>query len=303
VSDPELQAAQDRLVAAVKALAGYEHVHAGRQRIAADLSAEHSRVQHLTHELARERNDVAERSSGVTGFLYSLIGDEQLTIEQREALEAEARLAEALASRNHLHARVAALDARLAGQSAEALAAAVAAARADKEAVLIRTHHPAGLALQDLAVRIEAIEIELIPLDDAVAGGDAAIASLRSIVETLDRARNERLEQADARGAAGAAQAAITVFQRAIDALVTAEDATRHLGTLIDPADREPFVDGWIRALVGKGDRGARLATARAAIAFRLERLHAQLARVHARRDELAPRRETLRDERRRLLG
>ncbi len=303
MADPELQRVQDRLVEAVNALAQYEHVRSGRDRLAADLSSEHARVYHLSAELTRERNDVIERSSGLRGFLYALVGDEQLTIEQREAIEAEARLAEALAARNHLHARVAALDARLAGQSGSDLATAVAAARVAKEEVLIRTNHPDGIALQDLAVRVEAIEIELIPLDDAVAAGEAAMTTLRSLIDTLDRAHNVKLEQADARGAAGSAQAAITVFQRAVDALVTAEDATRGFGTLIDAEDREPFADRWIRALVGKGDRTARLTAARAEIAHRLERVQGQLARVRARRDELAPRREQLLAERLRLLG
>lgn len=300
--DPELQHVQDRLVAAVNAQAAYEHARAARDRLVADLSAQNAGVYHLSAELTRERNDVMERSSGLSGFLYALVGDEQLTIEEREAMEAEARLAEALASRDHLHAQVAALDARLAGQSASDLAEAVTAARVAKEEVLIRSNHPDGIALQELAVRVEAIEIELIPLDDAVAAGEAAAGALRSVIDTLDRAANERLEQRDARGAVGSAQAAITVFQRAVDALVTAEDATRGFGTLIGDEDREPFADAWVRALVGKGDRVARLAAARAAIGRRLERVQGQLARVRARRDELSPRREQLLAERARLL-
>jgi hypothetical protein len=302
VVDPELQRVQEQLVAASHQLAAYEHVRATRERLARDLGFENARVQHLSNELARERHDVVERQAGVMGFLYGLLGDEQLTIEQREAIEAEARLAEAMASRNHLQAQVAALDAQLAGQSGQALAAAVASARAHKEEVLIRTHDPAGLALQDLAVRIEAIEIELLPLEQAVTAGEHALARLQAVIDRLDRARTEQLEQRDARGSAGEAQAAITVFHRAVDGLATAEEATWGFLTLITEEDRAPFVDGWIRALVGNGDRSARLATARSAIAARRARVHGQLARIRARRDELAPRREALLAERQRLL-
>ncbi len=301
--DPELQRVEAQLTAAIAAQAEYEHVISGRARLANDLAAETARVQHLTNELIRERNDVVRLSSGVRGFLYSLIGDEQLSIEQREAALAEARLVEAHASRNHLAARVAALDARLARQSHTELIAAVAAARSEKEQALVRTNHPAGLALQDLDVRLQSIDIELLPLDEAVAAGEAAGGRLQSVIDTLDRARSERLEQADARGSAGEAQAAITVFQRAVDALGTAEEATQGFATLIPFEDRQPFVDAWIRALVSKGDRSDRLTAARAEMIERHQRLAIQLARVRARRDELGVRRAALVDERRRLLG
>lgn len=302
-SDQELQRVDEQLAAAASALAEYEHAVAGRAQLAQGLAAVEQRVQHLTTELARERDDVVQLTSGVRGFLYALLGDEQLSIEQREALEAEARLAEALGSRDHLAASLASIDARLVGQSRQALVDAAVAARAAKEEVLIRTHHPAGVALEDLSVRIEALNIELIPLDDAVAAGEAALAKVQAVIETLDRARDERIEQRDARGSAGEAEAAIAVFHRAIDGLSTAEDETLGFSTLVAPEERAPFVDAWIRALVGSGDRMARLAAARAAMAERRTRIEGKLARVRARRDELAPRRGSLLSERQRLLG
>lgn len=303
VTDPELQRVEQRVVAAAGALAEYEHALGSRDRLARDVLAEEERVRHLTAELARERGDVEKMSAGVRGFLYALLGDERLSIEQRQAVEAEARLAEATASRDLLSAHLASLDARLARQLHRELADAASEARAAKEELLIRLNHPAGMALQELAVRIQALDIELIPLEDALVAGEAAVAKLSAVVETLDRALVERVDQADARGSAGEAQASITVFQRAIDALGMAEDATLGFATLIAAEERTPFADGWIRALVGKGERLARLANARSAIVERLDRTRAQLVRVRARHDELAPRRERLRDERSRLLG
>ncbi|MBA2539106.1 MAG: hypothetical protein H0V17_05675, partial [Deltaproteobacteria bacterium] len=178
-TDLELQRAEQALAAAVSALAGYEHLRTTRARLTHDLTAAEAHVQHLAYELMRERNDVIERSSGVIGFLYGLVGDAQLSIEQREALEAEARLGEATAGRDHLRAQLASLDAQLAGQSAPVLAANVASLRATKEEILIRGNHPAGVALRELAVWIQSIEIELIPLDDALSSGEKALGKLQ----------------------------------------------------------------------------------------------------------------------------
>ncbi|MBA2543950.1 MAG: hypothetical protein H0V17_30185 [Deltaproteobacteria bacterium] len=94
---------------------------------------------------------------------------------------------------------------------------------------------------------------------------------------------------------------AITVFHGAVAGLAMADDAT--LGSLVTEEDRAPFADGWIRALVAKGDRTARLAAARTAIVDRRTRIGSQVRRIRARRDELAPRRNALLNDRERLLG
>lgn len=302
-SDAEVQRVEQQLTTAVRALAEHEHALAIRTQLARQAAAEEERVRQLTGELAREREDVVRMTSGVKGFLYALLGDEQLSIEQREAVEAEARLAEAMGSLHHLSSRLASIDVQLAGQSRQALVDAAAAARAAKEEMLIRTHHPAGRALEDLAVRIDALNIELLPLDEAVTAGEVAVEKIQAVIVTIDRAQDERVEQRDARGSAGEAEAAITMFHRAIDRLSTAEDETLGFSTLIAPEERAPFADAWIRALVGKGDRLARLATARAAMVGRHTQIANQLARVRARRDELAPRRTLLLSERQQLLG
>lgn len=77
----------------------------------------------------------------------------------------------------------------------------------------------------------------------------------------------------------------------------------RQLGSLVTDEDRAAFVDGWIRALVAKGDRTARLAVARVAIVERRERIGAQVRRIRARRASLPPRRDALLNGRQRLLG
>jgi len=57
-------------------------------------------------------------------------------------------------------------------------------------------------------------------------------------------------------------------------------------------------LDDWVRALVGDGDRAARVAAARDDLGRRIARLRARLDPIKARHDELAVRREAL--ERRR---
>lgn len=302
MADLEVRRADEAVRAAVAALAEHQRLAAQRLRLAADVTAETARVQQLGVELARERNDVEQLTRGVLGFLYSLIGDERLSIEQREAVEAEARLGEAIASRDHLVQQLALVDSRLATQSELQLAATVRTARAAKADALVRTHDPAAMQLQDLAVRMEAIDIELVPLEDAVSAGEAALGKLTAIVTALERAQTQELEQSDARGLAGAAQASITLFQRAIDGLGTGDDDTEVFGTLVRAEDREPFVDAWIRALVSKGDRTARLYAAHAAMVSRRDRVSTQLAVVRARHDELARRKRILAVERESLI-
>lgn len=287
----------DPVAAAAAALAEHQHLIATRDRLARDVASEIARVAALVDELARERRDVEERVAGVLGFLYALVGDEQLTQEQREVAEAEARLAEAVASRDHLVAQLASVEARLAGRSLPALAGALNAARVAKEQTLIDARAPSGAALAELAIRIEAIDIELVPLGQAVLAGDAAVAKLDEILAVLDRARSAELAHSDARGMAGQAQGAITVFQRAVDQLAVPGDGDP-FATAISDDDRLPFVDPWIRALVGKGDRTARLATAHATIAAKRTRVAAQLAPIRVRRDDLAGRRRALEHER-----
>ncbi len=321
MSQADTERANARLAAAAAALAEHEQLVASRARVVHDVGGWNTQVEHLHRELARERHEVEVQESGLLGFFYALVGDERLSQAQREAAEAAARLAEATASRDQLAAYLAGLDVRLAGQQHADLIAAFQAARGEKEEALLLSPGPTAQTLQDLAVRVEAIDIELVPLEESVTAGEAALGRVGAVIGTLDgtappfggasarghaasreRARDTELQQADARGMAGAAQASITVFQRTIEGLSMSDDETAGFATLVDPADRAPFVDAWIRALASKGDRTARLAAARVTMVERYDRLRAQLGPIAARRDALAARRSGLIAQREALI-
>jgi hypothetical protein len=149
---------------------------------------------------------------------------------------------------------------------------------------------------------MEAIDIELLPLEDAVRAGTAARERLVALADVLDRARSQQLERDDARGMAGIAQAAIATFHRAVDGLGVADLRSDPFSALVTAADRAPFVDDWLRALSGSGDRLVRLATARTAVLERSERITLQLAPIRARREELTTRRDALLAQREAIL-
>nr|MBA3457119.1 hypothetical protein [Deltaproteobacteria bacterium] len=156
---------------------------------------------------------------------------------------------------------------------------------------------PGGATLIDLGVRIESIDIELVPLEDAVAAGTAAAAQLFEVLDALGRDG-----AAPSKGLVGDAQAKITVFQRAVDQLAAPDDTRPPFSNAISDEDRQPWVDAWLKQLFGSGDRGTRIAQARTAVLNRLARLKEQLDPVQARRDELAARRSDLATQYDRLL-
>ncbi|MBA3394311.1 MAG: hypothetical protein H0T89_16820, partial [Deltaproteobacteria bacterium] len=177
------------------------------------------------------------------------------------------------------------------------------AATAAREATLIEQGTPTGATLQELAIQLESIDIELVPLEDAVAAGNAALATLARIVVACDAALTGGLTRDDAakaRGIAGEAQAQITVFARSLGELA--------MSTLDDPLakpaslDEPPFADPWVRALFGSGPAADRITAARTSMLQRLERVRAVFNPMHARYQDLATRRAALVRERERLL-
>lgn len=275
--------------AATAALAEHDRLRQGRELLAQDVRTAEHRVQLLTAELAHEQRDVHDLSTGVMGFLASLAMTGELEREQREAMEAGIRLREGQAWFESLRAQLLALDSRLSTPPREALEAEVVAARAAKEAMLRELGTPGGAALSDLAVRIESIDIELVPLEDATAAGIAAADQMFKVLDVLGRDG-----AAPAKGLVGDAQAKITVFQRAVDQLGAPDDTRPPFANAISDEDRQPWVDGWLKQLFGSGDRGTRLSEARTTLLARLTRVKEQLEPVRVRRDELAARRSEL---------
>lgn len=297
-----MSGAEDRLSKVTAAIAEREHLVRVRTLLANDIANEDKRVQQLAVELQYERNDVARLTTGVLGFLETILaGDGAVEKEMREAAEAEARLREAQGSLDALRRQAAGVDARLAQLVPAQLDAELAAARAAREEALMRGGSAVGAQLQDLAIRIESIDIELVPLADAVVAGDAAFKALAEILAILDGVATRRVELHDhkAKAMAGDAQAKILMFHRALAEVATASFEDR---LDVDPADAT-FADAWVKGLFGKGSREERIAKARAPMVTRIERIGALLAPLRARHDELAARRAALLAERHQLVG
>jgi hypothetical protein len=273
----------ERLRAAQAALAEREHLAHVKAELAPQLQAEDQRVQQRTHALRREQADVDRLGSGVLGFLNELLGG-QLSREQREVAEAAARLREAIAARDVVRDQLASTDARLAELANADVE--LAAARAAKEAELVRTGSPLVAELDELDIQAMAIDIELVPLHEALVAGHAALAALAAVVLGLDVLEGGGRKQAS--GLIGDADGKLRVFEAEL-----ADLAGLPL-ELPQGAPGDADLAAWVDALLGRGDRDARLAAAREDLAARIARLRTRLEPIRARHDELAGRRAAL---------
>jgi len=289
--------ADQRLRAATAALAEHDRMRQGRDRLAQDVRTAEHNVHLMSAELAREQRDVQDLTTGVMGFLASLAMTGELEREKREAAEAGIRLREGLAWFESLRAQLISLDTRLSSPPREALEAEVVAARAAKEDQLRQMGGAGGNQLLDIGVRVESIDIELVPLEDAVAAGTNAAEKLFAVLDVF-----QREGATPPKGLVGEAQAAIAVFHRAVDQLSVPDDSHPPFSAAISDDDRSPWVDPWLKQLFGSGDRGTRMHAAKSALIARLNRLREQLAPVQARRDELAARRADLMREHDKLI-
>lgn len=290
-------AVDNRLRAATTALAEHDHLAHSRPHLQKSVADAAHQVHLLRAELAREQRDVKDLTTGVMGFLTSLAMTGELEREQREAHEAAVRLQEGTAIHDAHAAQLAMLDNRLASPPRAALVAEVAAAREAKEAAMKHLGAPGGAALLDIAIRIESIDIELVPLEDAVAAGMTASGKLFAVLDMFDLHSTT-----PPKAMVGEAGAAVTAFHRAVDELAASDDAREPFNRTISEEDRQPWVDSWLKQMFGAGERFARVSEAKATLLARKLRLEAQLAPVKARRDELAMRRDHLQHEHDRLL-
>ena len=285
----------EQLRVAVTAIAERDHLARVYQSLTEDVAAEERRVHQLAIELQHERADVERMTTGVLGFLNDLITPAAVFDEERrQVVEAQARLAEAQGSVDELRRQLVNVESKLRRLRLRDLESELAAARAVKEQALLRSGTAAAAELQDLAIRIESIDIELVPLTDAVEAGSAAVDAITQIVRMLDG-----LSAKQAKAVAGEAQAKVVGFARALADVVTAD-----LGgpITIDAADTA-FADAWVKLLASKRAAHERLAAARADMLERSARIGAILAPLRMRHDELAARRSALVTEKQRLLA
>ena len=297
-----MSAVDDRLRAANAAAAERVHLAHLKASLSAEVIAHQERVQQLATELERERADVERLSSGLLGFLGDVlgVGAAELDREQREAYEAQVRLREAVAARDQLRSQLQTIEQRLGQLTPAAIETELRAARAAKEAELVEYRAPGGAELVDLGIRITSLDIELVPLEEAVRAGDVAVAAISEILAALDHAQrpSKKDKHVDrARGLAGEAEGKLAVFHRAVDELANPDGGMDGFATLIAPADRARFMDGWLKLLFASG-----IEAARTELIERLERVRASLSPIRTRRDELATRRASLVAAREQLL-
>lgn len=283
----------ERMRVAQAAIVEREHLARVKAQLVPQLGAATERVNVLARELQKEQADVDRLGNGVMGFLNELRGG-QMTREQLELQTAAAKLREAVAMRDAKRDQLIALDRRVA-ELAHA-DAELAAARAEKERLLLGGDSPIKAELEELDIQMMSIDIELVPLREAVVAGHAALAALAELVTMLDTTPNKKHIQAT-RGHAGETEAKLRLFETELGDLA---------GLPIDvpathPGDDE--LDDWIVALLKSGDRETKLAAGRTDLSARIARLRTRLETVRARHDELAVRHAAILAKRSELIA
>jgi hypothetical protein len=293
-----LQVSSDeRLRAAQAALVERTWLVQRKAELVANLAGAEQRLKRQAEELRRAQANVQRHSTGVLGLIENLLGDSRLTPEQRDAAEAHAQLRVVTEVRDALRVQLAMTDERLASLFPEAIALELQAARSAKETELRLGGGAAADGLLDLAVRLESLDIELVPLQEALAAGHAALAKLAEVIALLDTARDDRETRKRADPLVADAEARMLELRRAVTNLASG-GADRIAAAHPEAA----FAERWMRALFGRGDHAARLAAAHANIDERFAYVRDLLLPVRVRHDELAGRRAALVDERDLLL-
>ena len=276
-----------------------------RDALAPDLAEAEAETTKLEAKLADEQRDVRRYEGGVWAFLYGVFADRQarLTKEQREALEAEAKLREAMALRDRLREEVASLEARIAGfANADA---ELAAARSAKHAAVLASGGAIARELDAITGQLGATDAEHTAVDEALAAGDRAKAALDKLVEVLDSAKAwgwadiasdsfliswaKRNKLDEARAIAGEAQAEISVFRRELGDIGIA------LATELDAlADHHRFLDVWFDNIFSDFSVQNRIGEALNTTKLALDQVVTTIAGLQHRRGELAARRDQL---------
>ena len=306
-------AADERIRAARAALAERERLVAMRDALAADVAEAERERGALAAKCAEEQRDVERYDHGVWAFLYGLFKDREarLTKEQLEAAAAETKLLEATSACVRLREEVERIVGRIA-----ALASAdgeLAAARAAKQLLLAEMGSPSAAELDGIAHELATGDAEGQALDEALAAGDRAMASLARLLEVLGSARNwgtfdilsdsmlaswakrERLDEA--RGIAGAAQAELTVLARELGDVGIALDSE-----LASLADHHRFIDVWFDNIFSDLSVQSRIRDAVDTTQRTLAQVSEKVGQLRGRRGQLAARAAELTAARDRLL-
>jgi hypothetical protein len=281
-------------------------LHKQRMSLLAEAMQADQRVVALQNVLAKEQGDVAALREGILGFLQSLAMTDEMSNEQREAIEAAARLREGIGQRDALYRQVAELDARIAAYDPVQLAREEAAKKANEELAAVAKSRDVREQLLELAVRIEAIDFELGPLTDAVRAGTAASNELFDVIRAIDEAVREPvrapvLHERTARGMLGEAHAAALGFYAALEVLPAPDDHTPRIADVLNFDDRSSPVDEILPRLLSHEPVQDRLQNARTAVIARIERIQKLLEEVRVRHAEVSQRRLAFEHQRSRV--
>ncbi|HEY4055744.1 MAG TPA: hypothetical protein VGM39_04020, partial [Kofleriaceae bacterium] len=236
-------------------------------------------LEKLRSQLVKEQEDVAVVRRQMQGALLQNL-KVVLDKELREAAEAAARLQAELASRNELTQQLTALDHAIALKDPVQLAREAAAKQATSE-IAAMSDRARDQQLMDLDARIQAIDMELLPLTAALQAAHEAAATLAEAVHSIAEAKRDGTKQE-------------RTEQRLIDLAVQKRDAFyRALRDLPPPDDVTPRIcdtlDGDDRASY-TGELGPRL-----------QRLGVLAEQVRTRHAEVAQRRLAFETQRTRV--
>ncbi|MGE0546624.1 MAG: hypothetical protein AB7O24_09550 [Kofleriaceae bacterium] len=278
-----------------------------------DLNAAEHQVTELAKKLDAERRDVERYTGGVWAFLYGIFADreERLSKEQIEAMQAQARYQEAVTTRDRLAEEMASLNARIDGlKNAERQ---LAAARTAKQQLLVRSGDPAGKQLELIELQLGSYDAELTSIEEALVAGRRAQETLFSLSKVLQSASNwgvadiltdsflvswgKREKLDEARSHAGAAQAALIVFQRELGDL-----GIQLEGDVAELADHHRFLDTWFDNIFSDFSVQSRIDSARTTTKLAVDQVESRLLKLSKRGRELEDKRKDLMDQRGELL-
>lgn len=305
--------ADEKIRAALAAVAEWSRLKAIRDALAPDLAEIESEVTTLARALAGEQKDVRRYEKGVWAFLYDVVADREarLTKEQREAMAAEARHAEALATRDRLREELVSLDQRIAALAKSETELAVA--RELKRTALIAAGGAAGKELDGITSQLATVDAELRAVDEALVAGARARGSLVTLVELLRSASNwgtadvltgsffiswtKRNKIDEARSIAGQAQAEISVFRREL-----ADVGIALVAEIEVLSNHHRFLDTWFDNIFSDFSVQGRIANAQNTTESALDLINHSLAALTERRTSLVARREQLLDHQLELI-
>jgi hypothetical protein len=300
--------ADDKIRAALAAVAEHSRLVGLRDALAPDIAEIEIDVGTLEQALGDERKDVRRYEKGLWAFLYDIFADREvrLTKEQREAMAAETKHAEAVALRDRLDEEMRSLRQRI--SALEHSATDLAVARELKRMALVAIGGPAAHELDGITAQLGAIDADVRAVDEALAAGQSAHGALADLAAVLRSARNwgtadiltdaffvswaKRNKLDDARHLAGIAQAELSVFRREL-----ADVGVGLVAQIAGLADHHRFLDTWFDNIFSDFSVQARIKEAQDTTDAALAQVGQSIAALTERRANLVDRREQLLDQ------